>query len=266
MEKGKDSLDDLFRAKLHDWEAAPSDQALAKFRAHLGQQTDRPRWGIYLRFAAVLFLSLTGGWLAWQVAPTQPQAVPPVGQVTPAPGLAPALSDKAALAHPSDFSKPVQPNEVQQHLVSEEQPALAVNIPNSTAPLIQGQSDGKPNVTKPADETKAGDNLTKAETGTVMEKRLDNEKPDPDLPKLATLAAPEQAEKIQIIIKMGTEASSKDEIREEQEQRKKSRTGMGKFLARINGGEDTSESQKVEIELMGVSKDSLFKKKDKKNR
>ncbi len=266
MEKGKDSLDDLFRAKLHDWEAAPSDQALAKFQAHLAQQPDRSRWGIYLRFAAVLFLALTGGWLAWQVASTQPQTMPLVGKSTPGPTPTPALSGKGESAHPADFSKPVQPNEAQAHLINEAQPVLATKIPDSTAPLIQGQSDGNPNVTKPADETQVGGNLTEVETEPVIEKKLGSEQPDLDLPKPASLAAPAQEEKIQIIIKMGTEASNKDEMREEQEQRKKNRTGMGKFLARINGGEDASESQKVEIELMGVSKDSLFKKKDKKNR
>jgi hypothetical protein len=277
----KDPLDELFRAKLHDWEAAPSDQALAKLQARLGQPAPR-RWGAYWRVAAVLVAMLAGGaWLLWPA--TQPGA--PVAQKPSQPETQPearlearleAQPQHAGLDSPQKvipaekFSGPVQLAGPEPHLLSSDRASGAANRPPATNPVAKTLADQS--LPQPGAEAKMAAE-TSQPTGqesqpvALAQPNLGTETSQP----AEQVAKPEAqaargGQKIQVTIRMGTEAAGREELEEAQEQHRRRRTGMGKLLSKLNGGEPDEPGDEVEIKLLGVSKDSLFKKKDKKNR
>jgi hypothetical protein len=275
-------LDELFRAKLHDWEAAPSDRALAKLQAQLGQTAPR-RWGAYWRVAAVLLCVLAGGaWLLWP--PTQPGPAP-VAQKSSQTEAQPearlearleAQPQHAGLDSPQKvtpaekFSGLVQPAGPEPHLLSSNRASGAANRPPATNPVAKTLAEQP--LTQPGAEAKVVAETSQPngqESQPVAQAQPNpeaaNSQPDDQVAKPEAQAA-RGGQKIQVTIRMGTEAAGREELEETQEQHRRRRTGMGKLLSKLNGGEPDAPGDEVEIKLLGVSKDSLFKKKDKKNR
>ncbi len=266
----KDPLDELFRAKLHDWEAAPSDRALAKLQARLGQPAPR-RWGAYWRVAAVLVAMLAGGaaWLMWPASPaqvvqgqTQPVAQPPLATLDSPQKMAPA--DK--------FSGLVQPAGPEPHLLSSNRASGVANRQPAANPVAKTLADqplpqpGTGAEAKVAAETSQPTGQESQPAVVAQPGPVDEANQPVAQPVNAEEQQARGGQKIQITIRMGTEAAGREELDEAQEQHRRRRTGMGKLLTKLNGGEPEPPGDQVEIKLLGVSKDSLFKKKDKKNR
>jgi hypothetical protein len=267
----KDPLNELFRAKLHDWEATPSDRALAKFQAQLGQTTSRPRWGAYWRVAAALVGVLAGGaaWLLWPAGPA-PVAQ---GQTQPVQPPLAALDSPQKVAPAHKFSEPVQPAGPEKHLLASRQTSGAANRQPLAQPAAPAQADQTLPQPGPVVEAKASVTTT-GQTEAPESQPTVVAQPDPVAGADQPVAQPAHTgaqpgrggQKIQVTIRMGTEAAGREELDEAQEQHQRRRTGMGKLLSKLNGGEPEPPGDQVEIKLLGVSKDSLFKKKDKKNR